>query len=149
MTERKNFKTIDELIGVLGQAAGESPTYQRIAIYIEKNYLRVVFMKGTWRVYHITFWLDRNEQQERCLYIGALQGSLGGRASIQALTKKFFGCRPKNLMTGSSNTCSRCAIVSASSWQSTASRSSIKAVSPTASPAASSSSISGLKDWLR
>ena len=44
MTERKNFKTIDELIGVLGQAAGESPTYQRIAIYIEKNYLRVVFM---------------------------------------------------------------------------------------------------------
>lgn len=55
-------------------------------------------MKGTWRVYHITFWLDRNEQQERCLYIGALQGSLGGRASIQALTKKFFGCRPKNLM---------------------------------------------------
>ena len=44
MTERRKFTNIEELMALLGQASGESPTYQRIAIYLEKNYLRVIFM---------------------------------------------------------------------------------------------------------
>lgn len=50
------------------------------------------------RVYHITFWLGQDDAGENALFIGALQGSLGGRELIHALTKRFFGCRPKNFM---------------------------------------------------
>ena len=34
MTERRKFTSIEELMDLLGQASGESPTYQRIAIYL-------------------------------------------------------------------------------------------------------------------
>ena len=40
----KLFKSIDEMTQLLGRVADSSPVYQRIALYIEKNYLQVVFM---------------------------------------------------------------------------------------------------------
>jgi len=40
----KLFKTIDEMTLLLGRVADDSPVYQRIALYIEKNYQRVIFM---------------------------------------------------------------------------------------------------------
>lgn len=50
------------------------------------------------RVYHITFWFAINVRKEPCIYIGALQGSYGGREIIHKLTKNFFGYRPKNFI---------------------------------------------------
>ncbi|MDF2566082.1 MAG: hypothetical protein K0Q53_2486 [Massilibacillus sp.] len=53
---------------------------------------------GKERIYHITFWLDQSEDKERTLWIGALQGILGGANIIHDLTKHFFAYRPKNLI---------------------------------------------------
>lgn len=53
---------------------------------------------GKARIYHITFWLDQDENKEKILWIGALQGLLGGASNIHALTKHFYGYRPKNLI---------------------------------------------------
>ena len=50
------------------------------------------------RVYHITFLLGITAGGQRCLRIGALQGSKNGEDTIHLLTKEFFGCRTKNLM---------------------------------------------------
>ena len=44
MTQQNNFRDFDELETLLMRVAKESPTYQKIAIYIEKNALQVIFM---------------------------------------------------------------------------------------------------------
>jgi DNA-binding MurR/RpiR family transcriptional regulator len=41
---KKSFQSFEELETMLMHVAKESPTYQKIAIYIEKNYLRIIFM---------------------------------------------------------------------------------------------------------
>ena len=50
------------------------------------------------RIYHITFWINQENNKSPVLYIGALQGKLGGANTIHELTKHFFGYRPKNLI---------------------------------------------------
>ena len=49
------------------------------------------------RLYHITFLFEQESDGSR-LRIGAMQGCLGAQDSIHALTKAFFGFRPKNLI---------------------------------------------------
>ena len=44
LTQQNNFRDFDELETLLMRVAKESPTYQKIAIYIEKNALQVIFM---------------------------------------------------------------------------------------------------------
>ena len=41
------FSSIDELMAMLLKVSKESATYQKIALYIEKNYLRVIFMTAS------------------------------------------------------------------------------------------------------
>ena len=48
-------------------------------------------------VYHINFWLSSIDTRP-ALYIGCHQGSKDGLGINKALTKAFFGCRPKNLI---------------------------------------------------
>lgn len=47
MPKQPEFQTVDEMMTLLMITAKESPTYQRIAIYIEKNYLRIIFMTAS------------------------------------------------------------------------------------------------------
>ena len=49
------------------------------------------------RIYHITFLFEQTDTGS-CLRIGALQGCPGAQDDIHALTKAFFGYRPKNLI---------------------------------------------------
>lgn len=49
-------------------------------------------------IYHINFWLNASEEDSPVLCIGCHQGSRHGLAINKALTKAFFGCRPKNLI---------------------------------------------------
>ena len=44
MVTQKAFRSFEELESLFMHVAKESPTYQKIAIYIEKNYLRIIFM---------------------------------------------------------------------------------------------------------
>ena len=43
----REFQTIDELMAMLVQIAKESVTFKKIAIYIEKNYLKVIFLTAS------------------------------------------------------------------------------------------------------
>lgn len=49
-------------------------------------------------IYHINFWIVFDENNTLSLYIGALQGSRDGLSINKELTKRFFGCRPQNLI---------------------------------------------------
>lgn len=42
-----SFQTFGELQSMLLTVAKHSPTYQKIALYIEKNYLQVIFMTAS------------------------------------------------------------------------------------------------------
>lgn len=64
----------------------------------KEGLMSVELTLGKERVYHITFWLDQAENKEKILWIGALQGVLSGASNIHALTKHFYGYRPKNLI---------------------------------------------------
>lgn len=64
----------------------------------KEGLLSVDLMLGEKRIYHITFWGGYDRDGCCCLNIGALQGSLNGQDDIHALTKHFFGYRPKNLI---------------------------------------------------
>ena len=44
---KRDFENTDELVHLLERIAKESPTFQRIALYIEKNYLKVVFLTAS------------------------------------------------------------------------------------------------------
>ncbi len=44
--EQPSFHTIDELMMMILQVGKESPTFQRISLYIEKNYLKIIFMRA-------------------------------------------------------------------------------------------------------
>jgi len=44
LVTQKAFRSFEELESLFMHVAKESPTYQKIAIYIEKNYLRIIFM---------------------------------------------------------------------------------------------------------
>ncbi len=44
---KRDFENTDELLHLLERIAKESPTFQRIALYIEKNYLKVVFLTAS------------------------------------------------------------------------------------------------------
>ena len=44
LVTQKAFRSFEELETLFMHVAKESPTYQKIAIYIEKNYLRIIFM---------------------------------------------------------------------------------------------------------
>lgn len=44
MLQLTEIKSMDELIGRMAPLAAESPTYQKLAQYIEGNYLRIIFM---------------------------------------------------------------------------------------------------------
>ncbi|WP_019554616.1 MurR/RpiR family transcriptional regulator [Propionispira raffinosivorans] len=44
MKDPKLIQNFEELNSMLMHVAKESPTYQKIAVYIEKNYLRIIFM---------------------------------------------------------------------------------------------------------
>ncbi len=44
---KRDFENTDELLQLLERIAKESPTFQRIALYIEKNYLKVVFLTAS------------------------------------------------------------------------------------------------------
>jgi DNA-binding MurR/RpiR family transcriptional regulator len=44
MVKQRSFNTIEELMTMITRAGRESPTYQRIALYIEKNYLQIIFL---------------------------------------------------------------------------------------------------------
>jgi len=44
LVTKKAFQSVEELEVMLMQVAKESPIYRKIALYIEKNYLRIIFM---------------------------------------------------------------------------------------------------------
>ena len=48
-------------------------------------------------IYHINFWVTSVNRQP-AIYIGCHQGSKDGLEINKAMTKAFFGCRPKNLI---------------------------------------------------
>lgn len=48
-------------------------------------------------IYHVNFWLQPNEAGTD-MYIGCHQGSKEGLEINKAMTKAYFGCRPKNLI---------------------------------------------------
>lgn len=64
----------------------------------KEGLLSIELTLGKERIYHITFGFGQDEDQKAILWIGALQGSLGGADCIRELTKHFFGYRPKNLI---------------------------------------------------
>ena len=49
-------------------------------------------------IYHVNCWFDTDSNDDLLLYIGALQGSRDGLSINRALTKHFYGYRPKNLI---------------------------------------------------
>lgn len=53
---------------------------------------------GGRRVYQATFWVAADQNGNPALWIGALQGSPNGLEVNHAVTKLFFGYRPKNFV---------------------------------------------------
>ncbi len=49
-------------------------------------------------IYQLIFWIAPDKKGEMTIWIGALQGSLGGLGITRELTKHFSGYRPKNLV---------------------------------------------------
>jgi len=66
--------------------------------YRKEGLLAISFAVGEDRIYSITFWLSSDKTGENALWVGSLQGGKGKATVIRALTKHFFGYRPKNLM---------------------------------------------------
>jgi len=56
------------------------------------------FKLGERSIYQLIFWLGLDQKGQRTLWIGALQGMVGGLKTARDLTKHFFGYRPKNLI---------------------------------------------------
>ena len=70
---------------------------------IKEGCLTVSLIWGGVTVYHINFWLTDSmpgcqERQELSACIGCHQGSRDGLGVNKLLTKKLYGCRPKNFV---------------------------------------------------
>lgn len=64
----------------------------------KEGLMTVILRFGQTIIYQIVFWAAPDKTGNIALWIGALQGLAGGSDKIRALTKLFFGYRPKNLM---------------------------------------------------
>ena len=64
----------------------------------KEGLMTLVMEWGGKGVYRMMFWLAEDKNGAAALWIGALQGTPGGREFIRVLTRSFFGYRPKNLM---------------------------------------------------
>lgn len=70
--------------------------YERF--YRKEGLLAVSLNLGDSRLYSVSFWVAPDSKSMLALWIGTLQGAKGQATLIHALTKHFFGYRPKNLM---------------------------------------------------
>lgn len=64
----------------------------------KEGLMTAIFKIGQTIIYQLVFWVTPDKNGNMAIWIGALQGIAGGSDVIRAITKLFFGYRPKNIM---------------------------------------------------